>query len=1351
MFTHCISRRYLAQWRSKTQLFWIFIGLFFLNSSSAFSVDVYDLKTISKKVLDTNGYSGDVAINPVDGSLHVAWVTGGDIYYQVKHFSGTWGLAQKVPDGNKTVWGVDFGFARKCLGIDIDEQGKTHVAFSIDNGDIYYVSGFPGNWSTPVRIVDKEPYSIHIEIAASAGKIVVAYEDSTPDQIYTIMYRSGRWRKPMYMWYGEYPCLYVDYEDGTIYLLSRGSYKANNRNPFLAYLRTDTNAWLINDDISNADTRLGAGPGLGIGSNSLFVAWSNSTGKSGPQKSELFCSSAQKPGGGKWTYRKGGNAPIIYENTGDPHPRAADYNTMGNKMSLDVECDGKTVWVVSSLASRRVGEVAISGITNPQAEYFNPRFSDDVEDFDIIAKTILDNNGYSGSIAINPQNGSLHTVWVHNGDLRYRVRSLGGTWGSSEALPDAGTVVAGEEGSSWPRMCVDLDVDDNGVSHVVFAEEGGDLYYLSGTQSSWGTPLQIVNKSAYTIYPKIKVVNDNVVVVYEDANDNDIYTVVYQNNVWGDPTWLTEGEYPSLEEGNNGKLYFLCRTTSATADARFGYQIPGFTEWTFVDNVTNASDVLGSGPGMVVGNGKIYLSWNNNTGVSGPYKSEMFCAFANEPGLNWTPSVGNDFPLFYENTSDPHPRVAVYSDGKVLYLNGKRLEERFMVVNEYIWTSTRTAPWNDGIPDVVSDGRTAWVMVSSTSNISDEVSVTGITNPDAVQTDYTNHMPAITSEPDTFAMTSQLWTYQCQATDSDGDPITYTLLESPTGMIISGSGLLQWTPSQSAFTGNPWGKGQGVHLVGIRAKDDADAKDFQYFWIHVEESVGANFSSSTTEGTVPFAVQFQDQSTGTITSYLWDFGDDSTSTEANPSHTYELSGIFTVQLTVTGPGGSDDEIKTDYITVNEPGPIAKFGADTTWGATPLTVQFSDSSEGVITSWLWAFGDDSTSTEQHPSHCYGYAGNYTVQLTVTGPGGSDDETKTNLIMVEEGLMAGFWADLTSGIAPLTVIFTDTSKGNITSWLWDFGDDSTSAEQHPSYTYEMPGTYTVQLFITGPAGSDVETRNQYITAIDGSPTANFGVDTTQGHAPLTVQFSDSSEGDITTWVWDFGDQTTSSLQNPSHVYTTPGNYTVQLSLTGPYGSGTEIKTDYITILEDPPVANFTADTTNGEIPFFVRFSDQSTGGVTSWLWDFGDGSSSLDPTPLHMFFTAGQFTVSLTVTGPGGSDTFSQDNFITTTSPSGIVDAGTIPDSYHLHQSFPNPFNATTTISYDLPEQAKIKITAFDMTGKQIAVIENGVKSAGRYNVIWHAQDGEGHELPTGVYIIRLTTGGYSSYRKSMLLK
>ncbi len=327
----------------------------------------------------------------------------------------------------------------------------------------------------------------------------------------------------------------------------------------------------------------------------------------------------------------------------------------------------------------------------------------------------------------------------------------------------------------------------------------------------------------------------------------------------------------------------------------------------------------------------------------------------------------------------------------------------------------------------------------------------------------------------------------------------------------------------------------------------------------------ADFIAMPTSGAVGLEVQFVDTSTGSITSREWDFNNDSIidSTLQNPAYTYNINGIHTVSLTVTGPGGSDTQTKVDYVTIT---PKADFTAAPTSGNMPLNVQFTDTSSSIITSWEWDFDNDSIidSTIQNPSFIYATNGLYTVSLTVTGPGGSNTETKTDYItVIIPPPVADFTAVPLNGDAPLDVQFTDASTGNITTWEWDFDNDSivdSFVQNPPPFTYNNPGRYTASLTVTGPGGSNTMTKVDYITV---TPIADFTALPLNGLAPLNVQFTDTSIGTITTWEWDFDNDSIvdSAMQNPTYPYNNPGTYTVSLKVTGPAGSHTTTKVDYI----------------------------------------------------------------------------------------------------------------------------------------------------------------------------------------------
>jgi len=416
----------------------------------------------------------------------------------------------------------------------------------------------------------------------------------------------------------------------------------------------------------------------------------------------------------------------------------------------------------------------------------------------------------------------------------------------------------------------------------------------------------------------------------------------------------------------------------------------------------------------------------------------------------------------------------------------------------------------------------------------------------------------------------------------------------------------------------------------------------------------ADFTGNRTVGVKPLVVQFTDTTTGgTPTSWLWDFGDGDTTdaTLRNPLHTYSASGDYTVMLTVTNTMGSDSVIKPDYITVLDitAPPVADFTADMTIGTVPMMVDFTDTSLNYPTSWSWDFGDGGTSTEQNPTHTYTTAGSFDVTLTATNSIGSDSETKIGYITGITKPQADFTSNTTSGMRPLAVQFNDTSLYSPTIWTWDFGDGTSSGDKDPIHTYNTAGVYTVALRATNGAGSNWENKTDYITVaeLEIQPVADFSANSTAGLIPFAVAFTDLSENTPTSWSWDFGDGGTSTEQDPVHVYTTPGLYSVTLETTNGGGSDSETKSSYMTVLA-VPAADFTGTPRSGTAPLTVTFTDTSLYEPTYWTWDFGDSGTSTEQNPAHTYASAGTYTVSLTATNAQGSNTSTKSGYITVTS-------------------------------------------------------------------------------------------------------
>jgi PGF-pre-PGF domain-containing protein len=264
---------------------------------------------------------------------------------------------------------------------------------------------------------------------------------------------------------------------------------------------------------------------------------------------------------------------------------------------------------------------------------------------------------------------------------------------------------------------------------------------------------------------------------------------------------------------------------------------------------------------------------------------------------------------------------------------------------------------------------------------------------------------------------------------------------------------------------------------------------------------GSDFTADVTSGLAPLTVNFTYDPSHYPTGLVWDFGDGINSTEQNPTHTYSTPGTYTVSLNASNLGGYNITTKTAYVTAAYV-PVANFSANVTSGAVPLSVNFADTSFNDPTGWEWDFGDGGTSDEQHPTHNYTSAGNYTVSLNVTNIGGSNTIMRTDYITVAIAPVTNFTADATSGTAPLSVSFTDLSTNTPTTWEWDFGDGATSTSQSPTHTYTSAGTYTVSLNASNVGGYNVSTEVGYITVASGSSDSSRRASVSPGQPPESV---------------------------------------------------------------------------------------------------------------------------------------------------------------------------------------------------------------------------------------------------------
>lgn len=348
--------------------------------------------------------------------------------------------------------------------------------------------------------------------------------------------------------------------------------------------------------------------------------------------------------------------------------------------------------------------------------------------------------------------------------------------------------------------------------------------------------------------------------------------------------------------------------------------------------------------------------------------------------------------------------------------------------------------------------------------------------------------------------------------------------------------------------------------------------------------------------------------------YFWDFGEGQISDEQAPSHTFAQSGSYTVTLTAINL--CDSATFSQTININAQ-PSASFTANPTTGCLPLSVTFQNTSSANATSFAWILpgGTPNFSTLKNPTVTYNTAGKYAVMLIASNANGIDTLRMDSFVVVKQLPTAAF----TVLSDDLSAQFNNNSTGS-DQYSWNFGDDATSNEKNPTHSYSKPGNYIITLIVNNNCGSDTTTQTVTVGAL---PQARFTANRPNGCAPHLVQFSDASSGVYESREWEFpgGNPSRSTEPNPQVIYNEPGQYNVKLIVTGNLGSDTLQNFALINVLPSPtPAFTFQVEGTT------VTFTNTSAN-AQSYFWTFGDGQTSSQQNPVHLFTSGGVYTVTL----------------------------------------------------------------------------------------------------------------------------
>ncbi|MCF8217655.1 MAG: PKD domain-containing protein [Bacteroidales bacterium] len=371
--------------------------------------------------------------------------------------------------------------------------------------------------------------------------------------------------------------------------------------------------------------------------------------------------------------------------------------------------------------------------------------------------------------------------------------------------------------------------------------------------------------------------------------------------------------------------------------------------------------------------------------------------------------------------------------------------------------------------------------------------------------------------------------------------------------------------------------------------------------------------------------------TSNASSFSWDFGDNTTSNAANPTHSYQNSTYYTIKLEASGSNGCVDSSFSSVQVIEQP--VANFTSIPDSGCTPLSVQYNNQSTGNYVNYQWDLGNGTSSTNKNPGNVMYQANSmdtsYAVTLTSTNKCGTD--TKKDTIKVKSRPKASFGMSPHNGCSPLPVQLANNSTGNPNNFLWNFGDGTTSTLTNPgnhvfSYTGNSDTTYQVQLIAYNNCSSD--TINKQVTVSPQTVNAFFNPSKNQGCAPLTVNFNNYSTPGANMF-WDFDDGNISSQQNPTHTFTNPGNYSVNLIVTDSCSIDTVTKTITVNV---PPVSDFSMSKDTICTGTQVNFSSLNSN-LANIHWDFDDGQTSSLTNPNHTFNQAGTHEIKMVIQAQG----------------------------------------------------------------------------------------------------------------------
>ena len=438
------------------------------------------------------------------------------------------------------------------------------------------------------------------------------------------------------------------------------------------------------------------------------------------------------------------------------------------------------------------------------------------------------------------------------------------------------------------------------------------------------------------------------------------------------------------------------------------------------------------------------------------------------------------------------------------------------------------------------------------------------------------------------------------------------------------------------------------NLASLTANDASAPPMTEFFGTSPPPTLSASFTYSPSSPQTGHTVSFSGSASGGTSpySYSWNFGDGSTGTGSSVTHTYSSAGSFAVTLTVKD-SGSPQQIATSQqsITVTSPPPAltASFTYNPSSPQVGQTVSFSGSASGGVSpySYSWSFGDGSTGSGSSVTHAYASTGSFTVVLTVRDTGSPQQTTTSQQSITVSGapppLSASFAYSPSSSQAGQPVTFTTSASGGTSpfTFSWSFGDGLAGTGSPVTHTYSLAGSYTTTLTIKDSSSPQQTATSQKTVAVTSPPppiSASFTLSPSSPSGGQSVSFTASASGGTPpySYSWSYGDGSTGTGLQSTHIYSVDGTYQVTLTVEDSQGNtGTGVEPAVVGT--SPLLDGFTFSPTGPQPGENINFTASARGGTPpySYSWDFGNGASVTGASATHSYPKAGSYTVTLTV--------------------------------------------------------------------------------------------------------------------------